>query len=157
LKPESVEAGRGWADAFSATIGDLESAGLTADDLDAAAHEADGKLAARLADLPPLRRAADDAGLTRAPHVRSAAAPLLEAADSLNADSDLRRSFGTVLAVLALRPTTAELRLVAALRPAGVALPVGRPERAAAIERVERVREALGAQRVTPVIAPTAE
>src|SRR5262249_25115049 len=54
LKPESMEAGRGWADALSATIGDLESAGLTADALDVAARDGEGKLAARLADLAAL-------------------------------------------------------------------------------------------------------
>src|SRR5262249_54162745 len=155
LNPESMEAGRGWADALSATIGDLESAGLTADYLDAAARDGDGKLAARLADLAALWRTADDSVSARAPDVRSAAGLLLGAAGSLDADGDLRRSFGTVLAVLGLWPTTAELRLVAALRPAGVALLVGRPERAPVIERTERVREALGANRTEWEPQPT--
>jgi hypothetical protein len=59
--------------------------------------------------------------------------------------------------VLGLRPTTAELRLVAAVRPAAVALLVGRPERAVAIERAERIREALGTPRIEPAARTTPE
>ncbi|HZP41967.1 MAG TPA: PD-(D/E)XK nuclease family protein [Candidatus Binatia bacterium] len=138
LEPAALAAGPGWADAIAATIDDLESAGLSCEDL---ARLADGG-GDRLHDLAVLWRTAD---ADRPATTRSSAALRSEAAAAAGADAAVVRPLGTVLVVLGLRPTTAELRLVAALRPAAVALLLGRPERDPAVRRAERVRAVLGA------------
>ncbi len=125
---EQLRSGRGYADAFARTIGDLESSGIEFDralDLAGELAAADESAAMRLHDVAVVWRAVD-AGQRQC---RSSAETLALASTILRAQPACAAPFGPCIALLASSPTTMLLRFLDAVPNASVVLQDARPLR----------------------------
>jgi len=126
---EQLRSGRGYADAFARTIGDLEDSGLECSDTlslaqSLTAHEA--STAMRLNDVAVVWRAADAS--TR--QMLSAAEILARAATLLQQSPALASRFGSCITLLSHTPSVPLLRFMAALADSTVVIQEARPLRA---------------------------
>lgn len=148
---QALANGRGYSQAITTTITDLEEAGLNPSDLNAMAAQweadatPDADLSARRArDLAGLWQVVDDGLRSDDSALRSTSEILLQAAQALVAEDSLATVYGHVLVVLSLSPSTAMLDFLVALKPRAVALPVGRPARAAGQRVIDAAAKAFG-------------
>jgi hypothetical protein len=128
FSPELLRTTLGWDEAFARTIGDLENAGLSPDDLSASSD-------LRLQDVAAIWRALQESAGTSWTSGRI----LTEAARLLEAEPRLWPFDGPVLASVTGKQTAVHARFVRAIPDLTLAIFAARPVRASYLERLRSV------------------